>query len=44
MKTVDRFRSENADIVLNRVSEEIRFFTSGAPQHDDMTAVIVKVL
>jgi len=44
MKTVDRFRGETADTVLKRVSEEIRFFTSGAPQHDDMTAVAVKIL
>jgi len=44
MKTIERFRGEAAGTVLSRLNEEIRFFTSGAPQHDDMTAVAVKVL
>ena len=34
----------SAEALLQKIQEEIQSFTAGAPQYDDMTAVVVKVL
>ncbi len=36
--------NESAEALLNRIRQEIQQFTGDAPQHDDMTAVAVKIL
>ena len=41
VKTYDKLSAEN---LLKKIREEIQDFTAGVSQHDDMTAVIVKIL
>jgi len=41
---VEGYNQYSAENILNKIQEDIQNFTADAPQHDDMTAVVVKVL
>jgi len=44
IRVVDAYNRLSAEGLLGKIQEEIQQFTAEAPQHDDMTAVAVKIL
>jgi len=44
MRIVETYTEASAEDLLDRTQREILHFTAQAPQHDDMTAVIVKIV
>lgn len=43
-KAVDQYAAQSADAMLEKIRDDILSFMDDAPQHDDMTAVIIKIL
>jgi phosphoserine phosphatase RsbU/P len=44
MSIIETYNAFSAEELLNQIREEILMFTSGAVQHDDMTAVLIKIV
>ena len=42
-EAVNKYTSNPAEVILNRIRDDILRFIDDAPQHDDMTAVLIKV-
>lgn len=43
-KIIEAYNQGTAAELLEKIQEDIRGFSSGAPQHDDMTAVVIKIV
>jgi len=41
---IQRYATLSAEDMLNAIRREVQLFTQDAPQHDDMTAVLIKIL
>jgi sigma-B regulation protein RsbU (phosphoserine phosphatase) len=44
LKSIKEYFEKSAELVLKNIFTEIRRFSKGATQHDDMSMVVVKVL